>query len=779
MTKRNILVLAVIGLISFLSFFYSSVLFSSQVLAINDLVTKFVYALNKPQPEFSKDIVVVRIDDYSLQKMDQKWPFRRLAYAKAVEILNRHQAAVVAFDIVFSGKEELKEDDILFSETLALSKSKIVMGSYLRNDDIVLPSQTLVENASLGFVNALNDRDGKVRRIWVHIDREGFSGFSLPIKVVSSFLNDDVKIYDSVRIRDKIIPAKNYSYNFKSFRQDPSNQSSYLVLPVKYSLKEKDFRSISFYDLLQEKMPEDFFKDKIVLVGATAEIVHDIVDTPFGRMPGVFVHANTVLSILKNKYLTTPALPVLLFFLVVVILITGLTVLNSNFIVGTVYSVGFILLVFWGAVVLEVAGWKVPFGQYITASVTFFVLANFYNYIKFFSVLVMIRKQMTIDPITNLFRTRYFYQRAVLERRSLPKKNCYLAVIVLSDFEGRIKGKTGDKVKKIWQKINEILRSVSPLWCRYSRDVILGIRKGKIDVANLYDSLKILSFEEDIKVNIKVGLLDVGPYPNIRDMVPFLIEDLEKKQENVVAFQKNEITVRSKKTHSDNDFISSFYQEAEERTQELLQTKENLIEEERKTKDAYLQVITSLVSALESKDPYTEGHSERVSHYAVLLAERIGMPQEEINKVSKAAILHDIGKIGISDTILQKKDKLTDDEFKIIKEHEILSVKILQPIEEFKEILPYILHHHEGFDGSGYPHGLSGDFIPLGARVITVADIFDALITGRSYKKAYTIEETISILLELKNKKLDPFLVDKFLEIIKERHITSSFVRKP
>jgi HD-GYP domain-containing protein (c-di-GMP phosphodiesterase class II) len=98
-------------------------------------------------------------------------------------------------------------------------------------------------------------------------------------------------------------------------------------------------------------------------------------------------------------------------------------------------------------------------------------------------------------------------------------------------------------------------------------------------------------------------------------------------------------------------------------------------------------------------------------------------------------------------------------------------VKILEPIKEMRGIIPYILHHHESFDGSGYPYGLAGDFIPLGARIIAVADIFDAMTTGRSYRNALSCEETIEKLNELKGKKLDPYLVDKFIEALKEKKL--------
>jgi HD-GYP domain-containing protein (c-di-GMP phosphodiesterase class II) len=130
-----------------------------------------------------------------------------------------------------------------------------------------------------------------------------------------------------------------------------------------------------------------------------------------------------------------------------------------------------------------------------------------------------------------------------------------------------------------------------------------------------------------------------------------------------------------------------------------------------------------------------------------------------------------LGKIGIPDGILHKKGKLNDDEFSIIKEHEVISAKILEPLEEFKDIIPDILHHHERFDGTGYPHGLAGTMIPLGARIISLADVFDALVTGRDYKNAFPIPDAVGEIEKNKGKQFDPALADAFIQTLKDAKI--------
>jgi putative nucleotidyltransferase with HDIG domain len=135
----------------------------------------------------------------------------------------------------------------------------------------------------------------------------------------------------------------------------------------------------------------------------------------------------------------------------------------------------------------------------------------------------------------------------------------------------------------------------------------------------------------------------------------------------------------------------------------------------------------------------------------------------------KAALLHDLGKIGMPDSILHKQGRLTEEEFNVVRMHEIVGVKILEPLKEFKEILPWILHHHERWDGKGYPHGLGGNNIPMAAQIISLADVFDALTTGRDYKKAFPVEEARQEILNSRGTQFNPALVDIFLEIIKEK----------
>jgi HD-GYP domain-containing protein (c-di-GMP phosphodiesterase class II) len=173
----------------------------------------------------------------------------------------------------------------------------------------------------------------------------------------------------------------------------------------------------------------------------------------------------------------------------------------------------------------------------------------------------------------------------------------------------------------------------------------------------------------------------------------------------------------------------------------------------------FLSSIQMLAGAVDEKDPYTRGHSDRVTRYSVLIAKELALPDEEIEKIRISAQLHDVGKIGIEDRILKKPGALTPDEYEIMKTHTTKGAAILRPVEMLKEMIPGIELHHESLDGRGYPHGLKGDEIPLIPRIVTVADCFDAMTTNRPYQAAMDPEYVVRIITSLVNTKFDPRIV--------------------
>jgi len=193
--------------------------------------------------------------------------------------------------------------------------------------------------------------------------------------------------------------------------------------------------------------------------------------------------------------------------------------------------------------------------------------------------------------------------------------------------------------------------------------------------------------------------------------------------------------------------------------------------------EMFNETIQALATAIDSRDHYTGGHSYMVTQYSMKIAARLGFDEENLKLMEISGMLHDIGKIGISDDILNKPGKLTDDEMNIIKAHPILGRTIIDSIVALRPTAEIIYHHHEHFDGSGYPDGLKGKDIPLMSRIITVADVFHALTSDRIYRKAMPMEKALSIMKEERGTTFDPELADIFLELVDQGEITSPSLR--
>lgn len=185
---------------------------------------------------------------------------------------------------------------------------------------------------------------------------------------------------------------------------------------------------------------------------------------------------------------------------------------------------------------------------------------------------------------------------------------------------------------------------------------------------------------------------------------------------------------------------------------------------------AYMESIETLRYTVEAKDPYTKGHSDRVSKYCVLIGEKLGLPEEDLKTLRIGGLFHDIGKIGVPDSILLKEAKLTDDEYSEIKNHPAIGEHILCNATIFKSIIPIVKHHHEKFDGTGYPGKLAKDDIPYLARIVALADTFDAMTSKRTYRDAIPLNIVIDEITRCSGTQFDPEIANVFLNLLKHEY---------
>ncbi|HET9308221.1 MAG TPA: HD domain-containing phosphohydrolase [Candidatus Sulfotelmatobacter sp.] len=206
-------------------------------------------------------------------------------------------------------------------------------------------------------------------------------------------------------------------------------------------------------------------------------------------------------------------------------------------------------------------------------------------------------------------------------------------------------------------------------------------------------------------------------------------------------------------------------------SEELERFVEDLKRAAEENRELFMGSIQMLAGAVDEKDPYTRGHSDRVTRYSLLIAKEMNLPSSFMEILRISAQLHDVGKIGIEDHILKKPGALTEEEFEVMKTHTTKGANILRPVTQLAEMLPGIELHHEALDGRGYPYGLHGDQIPLLPRVIAVADTFDALTTNRPYQQAHTPEQALQIIKGLAGKRLDPAAVQALLAVYERGEI--------
>jgi putative nucleotidyltransferase with HDIG domain len=187
-------------------------------------------------------------------------------------------------------------------------------------------------------------------------------------------------------------------------------------------------------------------------------------------------------------------------------------------------------------------------------------------------------------------------------------------------------------------------------------------------------------------------------------------------------------------------------------------------------RDLFVESIKSLANAIDAKDPYTNGHSKRVTEYSVEIGREMGLGEEELERLEYTAVLHDVGKIGIKDAVLNKQDKLDDDEFTLMKKHTTIGAKILEQMESLKKLSVGARYHHEKYDGTGYFEGLKEEEIPLEARIISVADTYDAMTTDRPYRKGLSYETALNEINRCSGTQFDPEVVKYFNIVMKKKH---------
>lgn len=376
---------------------------------------------------------------------------------------------------------------------------------------------------------------------------------------------------------------------------------------------------------------------------------------------------------------------------------------------------------------------------------------SYRNYYKMFD---HFRSLAIKDELTGLYNHRYFQEQL---HDAMAKENVLSLILMDLDYFKMYNDMYGHpQGDKLLQEIAQILTENLPktaVCCRYGGDEFSVILPGRNtdhalviaeSIRRAIAGLEFYGLEHLPKKKMTVSI-GVSTYPAMA----------ERKEDLILA--ADEALYKVKYT-----------------TRDKVQMYSSLIDELKgsfqfENEDAeVIQTIKTFLTIINSKDRYTYSHTERNMEYAEALARKINLPEGEIKYIRYGALLHDIGKIEIPSEILNKRTRLNDDEWQIMKDHVLWGEQIVQPLEELKPCLPIIRYHHEHYNGKGYPDGLQGEDIPLAARILTVVDSFDAMTTNRPYQKARTVEAAVEELRRCKGSQFDPALAEAFIEVIKE-----------
>ena len=734
----------------------------------NNLIASQAFWLFNDPPKEVNDITIVSIDEVSRQKLGMKWPWKRSITAALIQKIAATDPRVIGLDIVFSGSSTKEEDEQLVSALR--SHPQIVLG-YVRNNNAAHKPHPMFAKAatSLGFVNKPLD-GAAINSMWTYgKDAQKKPELSMDVAVVQAYLG--------LGRKDIQINQKGVSLKGSRFIPSPKGKT-----PINYLVYHKALRIIPAYMVLENKISQADFKNKIVLIGATDPLLHDEFPTMLGTFPGVAILANSMIMLLSQRFLISPPLVTLCVF---ALLLCGLIIfinkemglfrasLLSGVVLGGLYA---------AFLYLKSKDIILPYFFLFLSPITAYAAFNIYKYSNLLYVTNRLKNDAITDPLTGLYSSRYFLLQ--WDEKLKAKRSLVFIGLRMKDFDRLSVKLTFEEIKRLMRRWGSLLNkevknnftrtSVSRLSADTMGIAIEGIKREKAEtfLRNLLEKAKLITGHAMDKQTGQ-SLVACLIYKSEKNRGKHF--DVVRQMEELLQFgEKTDLAVEALKELSDEkspkaatmDMLDFIAYDWEEKKKELENNLKELLETNKKLDRLNWGTLTALARTIDAKSPWTAGHSERVTQLALEIGRHLGLSQESLDLLNRAGLLHDIGKIATPAEILDKPGKLTDEERRIINQHPKNGERILEPIEDFATIVPMVMQHHERFDGSGYPAGLTGEEITLGARILAVADVYDAITSERPYRKGLPHEKAVEIIKEGSGTQFDPKIVDIFQTIM-------------
>ncbi len=690
------------------------------------------------------DIVLVVIDKESLKRFPQ-WPWPRHYYAEVITSLKQGGAKIIGLDFDFSSESFPSEDQQLVQ---AVSKAGNVILAAFHEDKIVagdlqIKSESLpfpaLSDAALGIGSILFpvDADGKIRRgQWLDAI-QGEPMYSLGVEISRHVFDASGK---------KITMAKENTIQIGPQTLQLQSDGTFYIQFLQPSEK---YTTISFADVLEKRVDPTLFKDKLIIVGGTAIELRDIWAAPFGLTPGVEIQANTLQTLLSGQtFYRLPVWMTLLFILGSVCLLEGSTTASfkqtplkrlSPFTFLSISAIGISFIYLFSALYAFIQhGFifdLVP--VLLTLLVHYLFLSFTMNLVASRSVQMKTMHLSTLNTVSTLSLKEQPLDRSVTFIFEMIKEFLSVQLMILEIYN-----------PKEHTFIKRLIKSTSE---NDTPDELTQECQTYVQKAYTSKTFIIVS-------NLKNILLsDKTPRKKIKSslFVPLLSHGKEIGVLHLHSLKPNPF---------DEESVKLLYTV----TNQLAMNIENLdlIKEVNQLLNSSIEAFSS---ALELRDNETEGHSQRVAAYASEVGKLMGLEGHELESLHQGSLLHDIGKIGIPDAILRKPAKLDFNEMETMKNHPEYGYHMLKKAMFPEDIAKILLHHHEQFDGSGYPGGLIGDQIIIYSRIFAVVDTFDAILSNRPYRKGQPYEKAIDEIFRCSGSQFDPKVVDAFIKVPQEQ----------
>jgi diguanylate cyclase (GGDEF)-like protein/putative nucleotidyltransferase with HDIG domain len=724
-----------------------------------------------------KDIVLVTIDEESYKQLGKRWPWGRDVFAELIDKLSAYHPKVIALDFALYGETtDEPQADRQLADAMEKAGNVIIASVYGKEKLYLDPFHILAKaSAGYGVVGAIKDDDSVIRKIsaftLILTSKKG-ADISFEIKTAARYL--DVP-YDKIyRERHNVVlEAKDKRILI------PTDGSGHIL--INYLSDVSDVDSVPIWRVMSGDMTKNKLKNKLVLVSRTGGIFHDLHSTPLGyNKPGGVIIVNVLSSIVSSNYIRRGnpffAVPIIaLIYLLSFILFYRIQPLK-----------GFIALVLILSSYLSMSfslflnGILWPVFDIVILLPFLFLGMTFYKYAIMAFEGAEIRRMAITDSLTGLYTHRYF--RLLLEHtanRALGFGNkCSLIVVKILNMDRVVKELSFNRGQMVQKRVAELAKMKlskdgSAAYLGMGEFAMLLPKIGVYEALGIAGSFRNRIIEADfgisedmLKPTAAIGVSSVNPtgYPKtggelMRSAKAAMGRAKEIGYDKICRFNPKidssvfepnamEKAIRQRL----DDKFGFLAMDLEERNKELEDLLRQLSITQRDLEQAHFETLRSLVVALEQKDPCTAGHSERVGAYAEKIGRKLNMPEEELKLLNQAAVLHDIGKVGMPQDILRKEDGLSPSERHIIELHPEFSVRILNTSKYFNKILHAIRDHHERLDGSGYPRHLKGERLSLEAQIIAICDVFDAMNTDRPYRKALSHEEALKEILSQPKK---------------------------